>query len=255
MSGSRTVHRAVDVLTTVASHAEGLTLKEISDVLDLPKTSVFDIVKALVHKGLLDEVRIDGIRYKIGLKAFQIGSAFLNDTDIINKSKIHVKRLAEKVNKTAFIAVLEQGYVTYLFKYEPPKAIITTSNIGTKNPAHCTSLGKAILSGMQEKELESALSELKFEKMTANTILTEQALRADLLETKQRGYSVDNREIEEHTLCIGSPVFNHEGHVIAGISISGFYSENRNIQDEGQTVKEAAKAISRSLGYSGEYYG
>lgn len=255
MTGNRSVLRAIDILKLLAENNNGMTLREIMNVLDLPKTSTYDILKALVSQNMIDEIRSDGLIYRIGLKSFQIGNSYLSNTDLINYAKPHAKILAESLSKTTFIAVLDKNDVTYLYKYEPEKAILTTSNIGTKNPISCTSLGKAMLSGLESDEIEYIISNLTFEKRTNNTILSAEDLLKDVLRSKTKGYAVDNREIEDHTLCIGSPIFNHEGKMIAGISFSGIYKEDLDIEKEGQEVKKAAKNISRSLGYVGGYYG
>lgn len=255
MQGNRTALRAVEILGVLSDNPDGLTLKEIVSALGIPKTSAYDILKALAYKQMVDEINDGAIRFKIGLRTFQIGNAYLKNADFINIAKIHVKRLAEKLNKTAFIAVLEKSDVTYLYKYEPQKAITTISNIGTKNPAHCTSLGKAILSALPMEELKEALTHLAYEKRTKYTIINEELLIDDLKTARNRGFAVDNREIENHILCIGAPIFNQEGKVIAGVSSSGIYSDELDYIKEGREVKKAGKDISQNLGYTGGYYG
>lgn len=249
MSGNKTVKKCIDILELIAKSKEGISLKGIMSALELPKTSAYDILKELVDNNMIIETRGDVTTYKIGLKTFQIGNEYLNDTDLISIAKPIVKEMADILMKTAFIAVMNEGFVTYIYKYEPPTSIITTSNIGTKNPIHCTSLGKAMLSGMSKDEITKELAYSTYEKRTEHTLTNYEALMADIEKTKLRGYSIDDREIEEHTLCIGAPIINHEGKVVAGLSISGFYSEKRDVEDEGQKIRKAAEAISKQLGY------
>lgn len=251
MSGNRTVKRCIEILEFISKRSDGATLKEIINQLKIPKTSGYDILKELVDNGMLVQKKGELNTYRIGLRAFQIGNEYLNETDLISTSKPIVRTMAESLNKTAFIAVLSEGYVTYIYKYEPKKSIITTSNIGTKNPIHCTSLGKAILSGMSFEEQTYELSFSNYEKRTVHTITSKKELLEDLKLAQKKGYAIDNREIEDHTLCIGSPIYNHEGHVIAGLSVSGLYSKNRDIVSEGEIIKSAAQDISRNLGYRG----
>ncbi len=249
MAGNRSVKRAIEILDIIAKKQTGVTQKEIIDELQIPRTSAYDLLKELVLSQMIVEVKEEVTKYKIGLKAFQIGNEYLNDTDLITLSKPVVKEMAEKINKTAFIAVMDKGYVTYLYKYEPPTSIITTSNIGTKNPIHCTSLGKAMLSGMTFEEVEDELKYATFEKRTERTILTKEALIEDLKIAKEKGYAVDDREIENYTLCIGSPIYNHDGKVVAGLSVSGLHTEDRDVSYEGTVIRDAALEISRRLGY------
>lgn len=254
MNGNRSVLRAIDILNLLSQEQDGMTLKEIMDALQIPKTSTYDILKALVAQNMVVEDRSDSVYYRIGLKAFQIGNAYLSNADLINRAKPYVKVLGETLGKTTFIAVLDHTEVTYIYKYEPKRAILTSSNIGTKNPVHCTSLGKAILSGMTQDNLMKTIKNITYDLRTDRTIRSETQLLANIDETRARGYAIDDREIEDHTLCMGAPIFNHEGNVIAGISFSGLYKDDMDIAFEGTEVKKAASKISRSMGYLGDYY-
>lgn len=252
MAGNRTVKRCIEIIEFVARSENGASLKDIVEVLDMPKTSAYDIIRELVSAGMLAEKRGEINKFSIGLKAFQIGNEYLNETDLITVARPIVKEMADKTNKTAFIAVMSEGYVTYIYKYEPKTSIITTSNIGTKNPIHCTSLGKAILSGMSREDQLKELSFSNMKRFTDNTLVDREELLKDIDAAAQRGYAIDNREIEDHTLCIGSPIFNHEGKAVAGLSVSGFYSKERDIEFEGGLIRQAALDISRQLGYGGK---
>jgi DNA-binding IclR family transcriptional regulator len=249
LPGNRSVRRSIEILDYISRHSKGVSQKEIIQELELPRTSAYDIIRELVDTKMIVEERGEVTKYKVGLKAFQIGNEYLNDTDLITLSKPLIKDMAEQINKTAFIAVMDQGFVTYLYKYEPKTSIITTSNIGTKNPIHCTSLGKAMLSGMEMDEIKEHLKYASYEPRTKRTYTNETDLIENLMVAKELGYAVDDREIEDHTLCIGSPIYNHDGKVIAGLSVSGFYSEDRDVEYEGNVIKATANEISKRLGY------
>lgn len=251
MAGNRSVKRSIEILEMISRSKHGISLKEIMDGLHIPKTSAYDIVKELLDGKMAVESRGEINRYKIGLKAFQIGNEYLKDTDLITIAQPFVMKMAESINKTAFIAVMNEGFVTYLYKYEPPTSIITTSNIGTKNAVHCTSLGKAILSGMADDDVKKELKYLTYIKLTERTIVNEKALLENIKVARDLGYAVDDREIEDHTLCIGSPIFDHTGKVIAGLSVSGLYTLDRNVSYEGELIQKSALEISRKLGYRG----
>ncbi len=248
MSGNRSVKRSIEILELIAKH-KSVTLKQVIDTLDIPRTSAYDILRELVNSKMVVEKRGEVNQYKIGLKAFQIGNEYINNTDLIAVAKPAIKSMADELNKTAFIAVLDRGYVSYIYKYEPETSIITTSNIGTKNPIHCTSLGKAILSGMDNKRIEKELKYCKFEKYTDKTILNKKDLFKDIEVIREKGYAVDYNEIEDHTICIGAPIFNHNGEVIAGLSISGLSTKDRDIEFEGNKISATAIKISKLLGH------
>lgn len=252
MKINRTVHRAIEILELLSAHSDGLSTSEIAEIMEIPKTSVFDIIQTLLHLQVIELKDEKLKRYKIGVKAFEIGSKYTKDIEMLNSADQYLKDLSHRLNKTVFIAVENNLEVVYLKKYEPEKAIITTAGIGSKNPMYCTSLGKAILSAYPDEVLKEKVSKLKLVKHTDHTITSKDKLMKDLEEVRRRGYSIDNRELEDHMFCMGAPLRNYENKVVGAISITGLYREDEVIDYQGELVKETALKVSRKLGFSGE---
>ena len=146
MKLNRTLLRAIDILELLSKNKDGYTLAQIANILDSPKSSIFDILKTLLYKNMILEDTQTGItKYKIGLQSFLIGSSFINDMDIVSAAKNDLIDLANKMHATTFMAVLDDFKVTYIYKYESVHSVITTANIGTRNPLHSTGLGKVLL--------------------------------------------------------------------------------------------------------------
>ena len=85
---------------------------------------------------------------------------------------------------------------------------------------YCTSLGKAILANLEPADQELLISRMHFKPRTANTILSGDALKAELEKVQIRGYAMDFREVEEHMVCVGAPVFDRDAKVLGAISVS-----------------------------------
>jgi DNA-binding IclR family transcriptional regulator len=111
-----------------------------------------------------------------------------------------------------------------------------------------SALGKSILAYRNDKE--ALICNFKFKKYTKNTITNPDDLMEELETVKKFGYAIDNREVEDHLSCVGSPIFNHKGEVIAAISASGLYTENIDIEYISRNVSETASRISEKLGYN-----
>ena len=125
--------RAIDILELLSKSKEGYTLTQLSTVLDSPKSSIFDIMKTLVFKNMVLEDNQSGVtRYKIGLQSFLIGSSYINDIDLVNIARNDLIDFANKMQATTFMAILDDNMVTYIYKYESERSIITTANIGTR---------------------------------------------------------------------------------------------------------------------------
>lgn len=249
MKINRTIDRSIKILELISQSSRGLTLAEIQKLLEMPKSSAFDIVQTLLGANMIAPHHFDPKRYVMGIKSFIIGNAY--ESDLIKVSRPHLKNLAQEIGKTVFLGVENEGKVIYLDKYEPKSTIITTAVLGTRNPVHCTALGKAILSTYPSETVVEILREKGMKVITKFTITDILEYMKELERARERGYAVDNREMEERMLCISSPVYDAIGHVVGAISASGFYEGEEWIEIHGEKVKTTAKLISKDLGYRG----
>ncbi|MEG0367582.1 MAG: IclR family transcriptional regulator [Coprobacillus sp.] len=253
MKLNRTLLRAIDILELLSKSKEGYTLSQLSSVLDSPKSSIFDIMKTLVYKGMVVEDNQFGVtKYKIGLQSFLIGSSYLNEIDIVNVAKNELIELANKMQATTFMAILDDYMVTYLYKYESEKTIITTANIGSRRSVHSAALGKVMLAFGSDEELKKAIQKTDFVAYTEYTITSVEKYLDELKEVRIKGYAKSDREDTLQQVAAAAPVFNHDGKVIAAISCVGFYESQINLDDLGVIVKETADKISLNLGYTPE---
>lgn len=252
MKLNRTTQRTVEILKLVSKNLEGITLDEICEKLDLPKTSAYDIVTTLAEMGM---VKVDkGVRqrYTIGLMAYRIGIRYTNNLDFIGVMEPEVRTFAKEVGKTVFFGVQSDYEVVYLCKAEPENPIITTATVGTKNPMYCTSLGKAILAFCDEETFSQILGRIQFSKKTEKTILNRESLIRELDKVRELGYALDERELEDHMECVGAPVFGADGSVLGAISVSSLYKPTEDYDGLGRMVAKKAEELSKMLGYLGK---
>ncbi len=249
MKINRTTQRTIRILDLISKNPNGLSLTEISKALEIPKTSAYDIVNTLLHMNVITELDHELKKFGIGLKAFEIGSAYIQNTELVKIVERPLKELADRLHRTVFLGVESGGEITYLNKYEPNIAIITTANLGSKNPVYCTGLGKSILAGYSAERLNEILDNIELVPKTMYTITTKEELLLELEKIRHRGYALDNRELEENMFCIAAPIFNHKNEVVAAISSAGIYDEKIDVSKYGEIVSKTALGISKKLGY------
>lgn len=252
MKLNRTTQRTVDILKLVSKNSDGITLDEICEKLGLPKTSGYDIVTTLAESGMVNVEKGQKQRYTIGLTAYRIGINYTNNLDFIGMIEPELKAFARETEKTVFFGVRADDEVVYICKAEPENPIITTATVGTKNPMYCTSLGKAILSHSDKDTRQQMMSRMKYKKKTEQTIVTSEALEAELEKVKLKGYALDAREVEEHMECVGAPVFGSDGSVFGAISLSSLYQPTEDYEALGIVVRDKAAQLSKLLGFLGE---
>ncbi|MDO5418088.1 MAG: IclR family transcriptional regulator [Lachnospiraceae bacterium] len=252
MKLNRTTLRSVEILKLVSKRPDGITLDEICEALELPKTSAYDIVTTLAETGMIHVTKGQRQSYTIGLTAYRIGVSYTNHMDVISTIEPVLRAYARELGKTVFYGVLTGHEVVYLCKFEPENPIITTATVGTKNPVYCTSLGKAILAFSDEDTRQQVIGRIHFRQKTERTIRSTEELNAELERVQERGYALDAREVEEHMECVGAPIFDQEGQVLGAISASSLYKPTENYEALGQNVREKALEISKLLGYMGK---
>jgi DNA-binding IclR family transcriptional regulator len=246
---TRSVVRSVDILALISESRVGLSLNQLVEKTEIPKTTVYEILLMLLQSEMIQVVEGKVKLYQIGLRAFTIGNRYIQNMDLISEARPIINQTSTELNITVFLAMLDGNQIIYLYKQEPDDVPISTANISNRDDAYCTSLGKAILSAFPEDKVDAIIKTMKFRRRTSRTIMSPSELKADLDVIRKRGYALDDREIIDFVLCVGAPVFDHSGRVIAGISTAGIYSEERHVEEEGQILMQRAKDISRRLGY------
>lgn len=246
---NRTVARTIEMLEIISKHPKGITFSELVLEMGIPKTSGFDILKTLEHLNMVTILDHRLSNYTISAKAFSIGNKYIQRDNLIEISKPYLIDVGNRLGKTMFLAKEVNGKILYIYKHEPENTIITTAHPGTTKYMHCAALGKAILA--MSDDSKEKVNKLTLHKITERTITNKNILLKELDNIRKLGYSIDDREFQDHMFCIGAPLYNYENKVIAAISISGLYKENIDVKTEGKILKEAAKEISKKLGYNG----
>lgn len=242
--------RAVGILKCFMGEKTHFKLSELAGLLDLDRSTVYRLLVSLEKCGFVERDGRTG-EYSLGLAAFEIGYAYLRQMDFLKVSKPVMMELAEKVQETVHLAVLVDTEIVYVDKVDSPRTVGVISKIGQRGPVYCTALGKALLAFQRPEEQERILGKIRLKPLTANTITSKKQLLAELEAVKRQGYSLDRREIEEDVECIGAPIRNHQGEVVAALSVSGPRRKIGTPQEEQfvREVRQAAEAISMKLGF------
>lgn len=242
--------RAANILEHLAVHKGGDGLSNISRGLGLSKSTTHSLITTLEKLGYVQQDQVTG-KYALGLKLFELGQVVHASMDLRTIAMPHLHALAEKYQETVHLAVLSKGEVVYIDKVDSPRSIRIISQVGGRNPAHCTGVGKVLLAGLTEGELERVIREKKLQRFTANTITDPGELKTLLDQVRVDGYAQDQEEIEIGLSCVAAPVKNHSGTIIAAISLSGPTGRiaNGSISELTVDIVEAARLISGQLGY------
>lgn len=254
MALNRTVERSMEILQLVSKSENGLTLQELSTKLDVPKSSVYVIVQTLLTLGYITPYRFNNKRYCLGLKLFSLGMEYLEGQNLVSESAHFLNPLAERTHKTGFVGVLEKDVIVYIHKYVGDGAVLASCALGSRHEVYATALGKAALAFSDEETQNRIIGKLEMKSVTENTITSKEALIKELALTRKRGYAIDLKEHENTTICLGVPVFDYRGHVLAAISLSDIAHPDEDTAKIAQDLIACGKQISKVFGFTNRYF-
>jgi DNA-binding IclR family transcriptional regulator len=243
------VHNAIRILE-ILGREEGMGVTTISKRLELPKSSVHDILTTLYNNGLVEK-DCDRNHYSLGLKLFELGNMARANLELRRIATPFLRSLNEDLDETVHLTILDGWEVLYIECFESAKQLRTYSVIGVRAPLHCTAVGKAILAYFTDKQVSQMIKAMGLPRFTENTIIDRSGLDKELTEIRRQGYAVDNAEHEEGVRCVGAPIHNHESQVVASISVSGPTQRMtpERVEEVGALLIGKTVEISRRLGY------
>jgi IclR family transcriptional regulator, KDG regulon repressor len=242
--------RSFAILDALAAATEELTPTELAGSLKLHKSTIHRLLVVLESQRFLRRTP-DG-KYGLGTKLIEMGSRAMEQLDLGEHALPFLRRLVEETGETAHISVLSGTEMISIANVSGRWTLRTPSTVGRRTQIYCTAVGKAFIAFLPEERLDALLRQIQFRANTRRTITSSPALRAELARIRRRGFAVDNEEVEDGLRCIGAPVRDFTGDVVASISIAGpvFRIQKGRIAELSRAVMRAAHDLSVDLGYS-----
>lgn len=216
-SSIQSIDRAIQILKCFETN-DALGVTEISRMLGLHKSTTFGLVNTLLQNKFLEQTLATG-KYHLGIELFRLSANV--KIGIREVSIPHVKQLVEATGETVNLVLQDDIYVVYIEKEESPHSMRICTRIGERLPMYCTAVGKAILANLEPQEVVSILDRTKMQMHTEKTLKTKTEVLADLKEIRQKGYALDNEELEYGLVCVAVPIFDASSRPVSALSISG----------------------------------
>ena len=244
--------RAIAILDALAETSGEFGRVELANRLGLHKSTLLRLLIVLEQHRLIRKDPIER-KYGLGMRLFELGSRTVAQMDVRRRAEPILRRLVQETGETAHVAILTGTEMLSLINVESPKKLRTPVTVGGLSPVHCTSVGKAVVASLPEIEPDALLAKLSFKRFTRRTLVTRTAVIAELMRVRARGYAVDNEEIEDGLRCVGAPIRDYSGRVVAAMSIAGpvFRMKIERLPSLARAVVSAAQDFSLDLGYSG----
>jgi DNA-binding IclR family transcriptional regulator len=246
----RALDRALQLLNAFSLAHPELSLSELAAATDLPPSTTLRLLSILTQHGYVEKSPATD-RYRIGVAMFERGSIYIQSTSLESKAADLLADLARDTNQTASLAVLDRADIVHIAVVQPDRAIRYYAPVGQREMAHCTGLGKVLLSGLSDTVLQETVEQRGLPGRTDRTITTLPALRAHLASVRDHGYAVDNEESLVGLRCVAAPIYNERNRIAAAVSASGSAAEftETTMPDIIDAVRTTGSRISNRLGY------
>lgn len=245
----QSLDRVFDIIELLSTQHQGMSITEIGRTLDLHKSTVYRLLSVLKERGYVEKGTENNF-YRIGPRFVDVASLYLNKLEIKTEAESYVRALSRSVNETVYTAILQESSVVYIEKVEQFDSLRKYSIIGQRKPVYCTSLGKALMFDKSDDEIRTLLAPVQFLPFTDHTHQSIDGFLADVGRCRGRGWAQDDEEEEIGIQCVGAPVYDYRGRVIAAVSVSTRKKNDVDLDFDavGPQVVETARAISARLG-------
>jgi len=223
---------------------------EISKALEMSPSKVSRMLRTLEGEGFFEK-NLETGKYRLGIEFFVLGIVYILHLPLRKIIHPHIEQIAKELNLTASWGILKNSEVIIVDRIQNLTIDVVSHRIGLNLPIHTTAVGKVLLAYLSEEEQDRILQSIDLIKLTDATIVDRRIIKENLELIKERGYSTDEEETHKDLNCIGAPVKNGAGDVIAAVSLMDEKSRTsaEKLFQFSDQLKEKALFISRQLGY------
>lgn len=252
-SNPRSPLRTVQVLHELAVSGQGVALAALAARLQLPKTSLFRLLRSLEQGGYVSSS--NGV-HQVGPQAIKLGVALVRNREFPNCARPALEWLAGQSNETVILGTFDdsQTQIVYIEVIEPSNPLRFSIKSGLTKPLYSSAMGQALVAYMPPERRAQYLESVQFQRLASGTISGVSALKRKAREIRASGIAVSVDGMFDGVYSIAAPLVDAAGQVRAGVSISA--PGTRGPQQEqkfARLLKQAGEEISRVLGYAGAY--
>ncbi|GAB7105830.1 IclR family transcriptional regulator C-terminal domain-containing protein [Streptomyces phaeofaciens JCM 4814] len=213
----RSFERGLAVIRCFDADHPARTLSDVARACDLTRAAARRLLLTLTDLGY---VHCDGRLFRLTPRVLELGYAYLAGLTLPQLAQPHLEQLVAEVKESSSLCVLDGDDVVYLARVPTRRIMSATITVGTRFPAPVTSVGRVMLADLPDDELDTRLARARPRPHTTRTLVTAEALRAELLRVRRQGYALVDQELEEGLRSVAAPVRDRGGAVVAGVNIA-----------------------------------
>jgi DNA-binding IclR family transcriptional regulator len=247
------VQRAARLIRHVAEGNPVLNMSETAKALKINRTTLLRLLHTLEAEGFVEK-RASGAGYQVGMALIEIGARALFSQDLVQVAVPVLTRLAEELALSAHLGVLDGTEVVYIVRRTPDTPLAANIRVGSRLPAHATSMGRMILASLPPAVVEGLYAGKELARFSEHTATTLTVLQSRLARDRDAGITWSESHFERGIGSAAVAVFDFSGAPLGAINVSGpvgaFMAEGRRAMIE-RKIRAAGNEISRRLGWLG----
>jgi len=246
------VQRAARLLRHIAEGNPVLNMSETAKLLKINRTTLLRLLHTLEVEGFVER-RPDGVGFQVGLTFLELGARVLFAQDLVQVAMPVLTRLAENLQLSAHLGVLDGTDVLYLVRRTPNTPLASNIRVGSRLPAHATTMGRMLLAYMTPDELAARYEGKELQRFSAETSTTLAAVQAKAKRDRRAGIAWSEAHFERGIGSAAVPVFDFAGKPLGAINVSGpivTFAREEGRTVIGEELRRAGLEISGRLGWT-----
>ncbi|KQV06781.1 IclR family transcriptional regulator domain-containing protein [Leifsonia sp. Root112D2] len=223
----RAVERALQVIQAFDAEHPSQTLSEVAAATRLNRATARRLLLTLQDLGFVSS---QGRQFTLTPHVLQLGYAYLSGMSLVEIARPHLQSIARELGETASLTVLDGDEIVYLDLATSSRLSSIQINVGTRFKAHTTSMGRVLLAGLPQEQIEAYLKRLEHDRRLERTVRPIDELRSEIAQTAERGWATVDQELEEGLRGVAAPVRDRRGDVIAAVNVSA-HAARKTIAD------------------------
>jgi DNA-binding IclR family transcriptional regulator len=243
--------RSIAVLEIVAGADRDLAPVEIARRLRLHKSTTHRLLAVLERHRLINKGP-EGT-YGLGTRLIELGDRAVARLNLSDRARPFLRELVDQTGESGHVTILSDTEMLSVAHVEGRFKLQSLTRAGQRTLIHCTAAGKAVVAFLPDDVCDELIARLPLRRYTRRTIVKPAALKMELMRVRNAGFAIDDEEIEEGLRCVGAPIFDHSGRVVASVCIAApvFRLKKDRLPEAARAVMAAAQGLSADLGYQG----
>ena len=213
----QSLERGLAVINSFSREHNPQTLSEVAGRTGLTRATARRVLLTLAELGYVSQT---GRSFSLTPKVLDLGYSYLSSFQVVDLAQAPLEKLVDQVKESSSMSVLDGDEIVYVARVPTSRIMTIALALGSRLPAYPTSMGRVLLAGLDDADLDAYVKNIDMEQLTPHTVTDRSRFRAVIEQTRADGFALVDQELEEGVRSIAAPIRNGRGEVIAAMNIS-----------------------------------